>query len=271
MTGESAHTASDVRDLSGLTYRMLHVWEKAGLLPERQTAGSWRRFTPREMFMLFVLVEFRRRFQVPLPKLKYVRDFMLQDGADHLSAAIDLMSILGVPVYLATDFKAFFVMDSALEFQDLLQLTTLPDGVSMLHVNPIVKRILGALPDPIEIDDSHGAGRRHRAVTQPQGNTEMQLLEILHLRRFDKVEIHMKKGLIHRFVFDQKREIDADRLGEILNEHDFQKLEIQQLHGNIASITQRVTMLAEPDDLEVRRAASIRDTPDHGPPGNGNE
>jgi len=259
---EPQHTPAEVRELSGLTYRMLHVWENAGLLPERQSARSWRRFTPREMFMLFVLVEFRRRFQVPLPKLKYVRDFMLQDGADHLSAAVELMGILGVPVYLATDFEGFFVMDSALEFQDLFHLNGMPDGVAMLHVNPIAKRILRALRDPIEIDDSHMAGLRWQAMSQPQGSTEMQLLRLLHRGGFEKLEIYMKKGLIHRYVIDQEREVDAGRLNDILDEHDFQKLEVQKLHGNIASVRQRVTKLAEPDDLELRRAASARETPD---------
>ena len=126
---ETQHSAGEVHDLSGLTYRMLHVWEKAGLLPERQSARSWRRFTPRDMFMLLVLMEFRQRFQVPLPKLKYVRDFMLQDGADHLSAAVRLMGMLGIPVYLATDFEGFFVMDSGLEFRDLIEYGALPDGM----------------------------------------------------------------------------------------------------------------------------------------------
>ena len=46
---------------------------------------------------------------------------MMQEGADHLAAAIRLMAH-GLHVFLLTDLKETFVMDSDLEFRDYMEL-----------------------------------------------------------------------------------------------------------------------------------------------------
>ena len=98
-------TAGDLRRASDLSYRQMNDWDSKGALPGRRAnKRDWRRFTPREVFAVAVLCELRKRFGVPLEKLTYVREFMLQPGADHLRAATRLMNQPGMGVCLLTDF-----------------------------------------------------------------------------------------------------------------------------------------------------------------------
>ena len=47
-----------------------------------------------------VCSEFRRTLGIPVERLKFVKEFMTQDGANHLSAAINLMGFLDVGVWI---------------------------------------------------------------------------------------------------------------------------------------------------------------------------
>ena len=49
--------------------------------------------------------EIRKRFGVPVERLTFVRNFMLQPKADHFREAAELMATLGVGVYLLTDLE----------------------------------------------------------------------------------------------------------------------------------------------------------------------
>src|SRR5437867_13424184 len=98
-----------------------------------------------------VMAALRRQFGAPVGALSYVKTFMSQKGADHLRAAIHLMK-LGLNVWLLTDYRTTFVMDSDLEFTDMLETGFLrtegPSGYVLLPINPVVKRLVAAMKEP---------------------------------------------------------------------------------------------------------------------------
>jgi DNA-binding transcriptional MerR regulator len=65
---KKTYSSREVAALTGLTARQLQIWDAGGLLspaipPRRTTAGGYteRRYTPIELFELFVLADLRRR------------------------------------------------------------------------------------------------------------------------------------------------------------------------------------------------------------------
>jgi len=53
-------TAKDLKELADFTYRQLNDWDSKGLLPQnRKDKSNWRRFTPKEVFILMVCSELR--------------------------------------------------------------------------------------------------------------------------------------------------------------------------------------------------------------------
>ena len=123
VSDERDFTAGDARDLAGLSYRQLNECEARGAMPGKRTdKRSWRRFTQKQIFVLMVCGEIRRLYGIPVERLNYVRDFIQTgDERDHFKAAVRLMED-GLHVYLLTDLNKTFVMDSDLEFADLMQL-----------------------------------------------------------------------------------------------------------------------------------------------------
>src|SRR5262245_49642497 len=106
---DSTYTAADLKRAAGLSYRQINEWDQKGVLPEsRIDEAGWRKFSPRDIFALMVCGEIRRQFGVPVETLKWVRTFMQQKGADHLSAAIEIMA-QGMAVLLMTDLNETFV------------------------------------------------------------------------------------------------------------------------------------------------------------------
>ena len=95
------YSPKNVHAVTGLTPRQLNDWDERGALPhERKGKEGWHRFSGRDIFALMVCSEFRRTLGIPVERLKFVREFMTQDGANHLSAAINLMGFLGVGVWI---------------------------------------------------------------------------------------------------------------------------------------------------------------------------
>lgn len=162
-------TAKDIKEAAGLSYRQLNDWDAKGVLPgSRDKDGRWRKYTPRDLFVIMVLAEIRKRFGVPLESLSWVKSFMLQEGANHFAAAVDLIGGLGVSVFVVTDLSKAFMMVPDIEFGDLMTMGWYrgndPDQFLAIKVNPLVNRLLGCLKEPIHLE-AHGWG--YDLVAQP--------------------------------------------------------------------------------------------------------
>ena len=243
---ERVFSARDVQRASGLTARQLNDWDERGALPhDREGEIGWRRFSIREMFVLVVCAELRSKFGVSVERVKHVQKFMLQDGADHFAAAIRLMGVLGVAVWLLTDFEGTFVMDSELEFDQLWSMGYFggdePASYALLKVNPLVNRLLGCMKEPMFLP-THGRGyeimhdiRYNLGVYSPE---EFEAIELIRSGDYESVEIVAPSGKIETLYATARVDPTAD-LDEIRRKHPFQTLTVKMKDGKTVSVTQQ--------------------------------
>ena len=189
-------------EVTELSYRQINDWERRGLISEDRKRGSgWRRFSPRDLFALMICAEIRHRFGVPVERLRFVRNFMAQKGADHLQAACDLMATLGTEVWLISDLEHAFIMDSELEIHDLVEHGFLrgsdPEAYIWLKVSPNVNKLLACLQKPDHLP-SHGSGYRLldelREKFGARHAQEFEVLQLLRSGAYEKVEVILADG-----------------------------------------------------------------------------
>lgn len=159
---ERAFSSSEMQQAAGLSYRQINDWDERGAIPsDREGERGWRRFSAREIFVVMVISEIHKRFGVPISRMGFIRECMLQDGANHLAVAIRLMSVVGVGVWLLTDLEETFVMDSELEFQDLMDLGYFraedERAYVFMSLTPLVNRFLELAGDGSTLKP-HGRG-----------------------------------------------------------------------------------------------------------------
>lgn len=259
---ERVFTAHDVQEVAGLSSRQLNDWDQRGALPnERGTKAGWRRFTARELFILMTCGELRRQFGVSVDRIRYVQQFMLRDEANHLEAAIRLMSSLGVAVWLLTDFEETFIMDSELEFQDLWQLGFFggsdPAAYALLKINPIVNQLLGTRKERVFLPN-HGRGyeimREMRSAFGVESASEFDVLQLIRSGDFERVEIVAPNGKIETIRTTSNPDPGAD-LDQIRREHPFSTLTVVQRNGKTVSIEQVATIKLA-SNLKVQRSTT---------------
>jgi DNA-binding transcriptional MerR regulator len=255
-----AFTAGEVREAAGLSYRQLNDWDHRGVLPRQPGRGEgWRRFSPRDLFALMVCAELRRQFGVPVERLRFVREFMLQENANHLKAAIWLMQVLGLGVWLVTDFEETFMMDSELEFMDMIEHGWLGGGetraYAWLKVDPLVNKLLGALKDPINIvmDRSKGAAimRLRDQLASGRSPEEVEVLRLIRSGQFETVEVKLKDGKISTIhTTDDLDERMVATLEKVIERDAFQTFTVTAKDGRIVSARRKTSHKPQQNDAK---------------------
>nr|ADI23838.1 hypothetical protein [uncultured gamma proteobacterium HF4000_48E10] len=247
MESRTPFTAKDAKKLAGLSYRQLNDWDARGAVPaERDKEGGWRKFTAKQLFALMICNEIRRLYGTPVERLRFVRSFMMQEGADHLAAAIRLMAH-GLHVFLLTDLKETFVMDSDLEFRDYMELgyfrveETRP--YVFFRLNEIVNRLLGATKEPMKLkphDDVYGQKGRLDAALAVRTMPEFHVLRAVRSGKYDRVVVEVKEGLI-RFVDVEGHVDNSDHEDEggtvtVKHEDEFENVTIKRRDGRVVDV-----------------------------------
>lgn len=143
---EPRFTASDVRDLAGLSYRQLNDWEARGTAPTTRGSGAgWRRFTGQQMFALMVCAELRQRFGIPVERLRFISDTLARAEAGHYEEATDLGSN-STPTWLVTDLSRWLDVHAgrnlAEKIAERLDDPVIDGALLWLNVSPLVTRLL---------------------------------------------------------------------------------------------------------------------------------
>jgi hypothetical protein len=259
MTSDRVYSARDVQDVAGLSYRQINDWDSRGILPSSQEGdGAWRRFSPRDIFVLLVVNELHTKFGIPLQRLQFVREFMLQPGADHLRAAVDMMAMLGIGVWLLTDLESTFIMHSELEFLDLMKHQYFGGerdaSYVFVKVNPLVNRILGALDEPMQLR-SHGRGyeivKELRERFGVRSAAEYRILQAIRSGDFRKVEVTMSDGAVATMRTTADRPTTSS-IEDLLRDGDYQRLTLTQRNGSVVVVEQQLT--EKLDEIEFRSA-----------------
>jgi hypothetical protein len=117
---------------------------------------------------------------------------MLQDGADHFSAALEMIRH-GLAVLIFTDLSHQFQMDTEIALGDLLNLGygryDKPQSYVLLLVNPVINKMLAALKNPAQLEisdtvydamlDAQYAATAPAGVTSRRGADKFWLRSIL--------------------------------------------------------------------------------------------
>jgi len=237
-------TAKDARELAGLSYRQLNDWDERGALPgERSKENGWRRFTPKQLFALMVAKEIRDSYGVPVEKLRFVTDFMMKDGHDHLAAAIRLMEH-GLHVFLLTDLEETFLMDSDLEFTDLMDLGWFSAQYSrpfiFLRVNELVNRLLPYTTQRREIRTSEQLYRTRAefdASLRVHTIAERDLLHAIRGGDTKQIEVGVNDGEIKSINTEVNVELEdlvvSKGVVSVEQKQDFEDLTISTRDGKI--------------------------------------
>lgn len=144
---ETPYSAKNVAEVAGLSYRQLNDWENKGVMPSKRGSESgWRKFSPRDVFVIMICSEIHEQFGTPLESLGYIKRMMLQPKANHLFAAVEMMDY-GLTPYLMTNLKDHFMMQSSDELGKYICQTFSTDSEEtdtyiLLGLRPIVKRLL---------------------------------------------------------------------------------------------------------------------------------
>jgi hypothetical protein len=242
---EQPFSAGDVRRVTGLSSRQLNDWDQRGVLPHARTGDAgWRKFSPRQMFALMVAAEARKQFGVPVERLKWMTDFMMAEGANHLRVAAEMIAVLGVNVWIATDLEDTFVMDSDLEMHDLFGMGGFSriKGLIFIRVNPLVERFLGDGEDSIPLP-LHGRGYEflaQMATAATLSPSELHVLGLIRGGEYESIEIVLRDGEITRIKRSKQQDVAA-KVQDLIQSEDFQSLRIHVRDGQVVSLEQEVT------------------------------
>ena len=259
---DEQYTAKDVREMADLSYHQLNDWDGKGLLPGAIHAeGKWRRFTPRDLFTIMVCSKLRDKFGASLESIRFVRDFMLQEDADHFRAAAEMMGELGVPVLLITDLKEMFVMDSVLEWIDVMKhgyFSGEADGsdggaYAVVVVNPIVNRILGCLKEPISIP-YHGQGYKIlRLVNETlavRNEAELKILDLARSRDFQRIEVVLKGGQVQLIRAEQDLvDLTVEGIQAVVEERKYETITLKKRDGEVVRAVREIAFKPNSEDL----------------------
>ncbi len=194
-----------------------------------------------------VCTEIRSEQGTPVERLKWAQEFMLQEDANHFEAAVEMMALLGVGVWLCTDLEKTFVMDTELEFtmmwQDGYFNARREKAFIFLPVNPLVNRLLSCLKEPVELE-AHGRGyemmraaeERHR-VRSPE---EMLVLDLIRSDGVDTVEAVSPTGEVEMVRTTTRHEATAD-INRLLDE-PYQRLTVVKKDGSTVLLEQERTI-----------------------------
>ena len=244
-------TARDVQQLTGLSSRQLNDWDSRGVLPHgRDVAAGWRRFSVQEVFSLMVVMEFRRKFGVPVERVRFVIEQMNAPGADYLGKAVEQMATYGLGVWIATDFESHFLMHWEAFYSALWNTSYFddekPEVWCYLRVNRFVNEILASGPNPMNLP-SHGMGRQILqhvlTIAGMKSAEEFQILQMIRSGDFKSIEVIAPSGRVETIKATTSPKT-TDRLVDLLKEHKYQKLTVTQKDGRVVDIEQSFTQKA---------------------------
>ena len=84
------YTPNDVRRMTGLSYRQLRFWDKAGALKNARASNTgWRTFSYIELLTIMLCVELKNQFGIPLELLGSIKPSGLENqiiGKDKITS-----------------------------------------------------------------------------------------------------------------------------------------------------------------------------------------
>jgi hypothetical protein len=238
----------EVRSATGMSHRQLQNWEQKGAAAgDRAREGGWRTYSAREMFVILINCAFREGFGVPLERLNWLRDFMLQKGADHFRYVYDRAARSRMTTFLVTDLKEIFFIGTDLDVAENFELGYFRDAeesasLFILKLNPILQQILDMageqLPDVRQ--NGYEVYWKGRKLYTAQTLEEVSILSLTRMKGIQSFRIEFRDDAPHRAVVETDEEPNADLLA-LLNDAPFQKVTVTQSNGKTRQLKREVS------------------------------
>jgi hypothetical protein len=243
---ERVFSPRDVQGTAGLSSRQMNDWDARGALPHDRASGTaWRRYSSREVFTILTCAEIRRRFGVPVERLKWVQDFMLQDGADHLRVAMEMIGGLGLGVWIMTDCCTTFQMGSELDFSAMWRSGCFGPcerdggGFILLNVDRLVQSMVTQLDLPPLKRPEVGAEVMQAYNMTPD---EFNVIQMIRSGDYESVEVVTRDGTVGLTRAKSTRPDLVRSMESILGENDFETVTATKKDGKVVHVTKEVTV-----------------------------
>ncbi|MBD3338066.1 MAG: MerR family transcriptional regulator [Candidatus Lokiarchaeota archaeon] len=213
------------------SYRIINHWEQKGLIsPDRDTEKGWRRFSIIGAIWLQIIGKLRR-FGFPLEKMLEVKhNLTMPEWTDEDKTMFPLFEYYvvmalfkKVPVYLLIFENGEAEPVTHKEMRASMKYMAL-DDVIMISINNILQKLYPNKDLKPDFETSVELSEE-----------ELEILFAIRMRDFETITIRTKDGKLERYEFTES--IKNERhIKKILEEEDFQDIEIKKANGKIVKI-----------------------------------
>lgn len=215
-----------------ITYRQLNSWEKEGLLTTGREGREWRRFSIMDAVWVKLLKELRD-FGMTWEHLKVTKQ-SLEFASEKCGVAMPLLefytafAIAGKMPVLILVFKDGVAVPANFTQYKVAQEVKGIDNHIQISLNEMLQ---GFFPD-VDLRPKH-------KIEFPLSVNEMELLAYLSIGDFEKITVKFNKGEMEKFEGVQRVKAKK-RIEEMMREHHYQDIQIQEEGGEITAIFQTI-------------------------------
>lgn len=220
---------------SDVSTRVANHWESEGVVEDPRPDGKgWRRFSVLDLVWLQAVARLRS-FGLPIDKLRRMQK-RLQDLGDGSTEAGNRISffefyvvraMMRAPVYLLAFEDGGVELATEREYENAFtKMTGLADHVR-ISLNPIVQDFF---PDK-DLSPQHDPAVR---LT----DDEVEFFFLLRTGDYDAIKVKRKGGRIE--IIEAEETVTEERIVDIMNEEDFQDIEIKRQNGKTVSVKRTI-------------------------------
>jgi len=169
----------------------------------------------------------------------------LQNGADHLRVAMEMIGGLGLGVWIMTDCRTTFCMDTELEFSGMWRGGYFGPrehdgaGFILLNVDRLVQLMVTQLGLPPLNRPEVGAELMKAQNMRPD---EFNAIQMIRSGDYQSVEVVTRDGTVALTRAKSTRPDLAESMESILDEHDFETVTATKKDGKVVHVTKEVTV-----------------------------
>lgn len=214
-----------------VTSRIAHYWEKAGLIDDTRPGGKgWRKFSLMDLLMLRVFTELRF-FGLSIEKLLKVKESLESKKAEHTPYPILEFYVVRAMAYREPTYLLVFKDGTAepvshAQFRQSLKYLSLAD-----HVHLSINRALQHIMPSKDFSPEYG---KSIDVT----DEEFEFFFLLRTGNYDTIKVKRKGGRID--TIEAEETVTEERIADIMDEADFQDIEIKRQDGKTVCIKRTV-------------------------------
>ncbi len=218
--------------LQTVTYRQLNSWEEHGLLTIKRKDRGWRRFSIMEALWLKLISELRE-FGLPLEKIKTTKE-SLSTGSKKYGVAMPMLEFFTafaignkMPVMLLVFTDGVAIPVSYTQYKAAKEVAGLDN-----HIQIGLNELLQSFFPQVDLKPKYKG-------ELPFSVNEMELLAYLRIGDFEKITVKFNNGQMEKFEGVQRLKAKK-RIEEIIREHRYQDIQLQEEDGEITAVFQTI-------------------------------